>query len=89
MQAIFNEWISADLYATRLKKISTGVVGGDRNTYALVAGKGKSQTVFDDGIADILTCTSNPDPNVLDWLFAGSTDQVVNPKKKDNIIPIS
>jgi hypothetical protein len=88
LQAIMNEWTSADLYAKRLSAISNGVVGSDKKTYALVGGNGKARTVFDDGAVDILNCTTNPDPNVLDWLFAGMTDQIVNSKKKNSISQI-
>lgn len=89
LTAVMNEWASGDSYAIRIKKISDGVVGSDGNRYALVAGKGSARTAFDDAAVDILTCTANPDPNVVDWLFANtSTDQIVNPKKKDTIMPI-
>jgi hypothetical protein len=93
LHAFMTEWTSSDTYDMRVKKISNGVVGSDGNTYALVGGKGKSQTVFDDGATDVLTCTPNTDPGVLDWLLANTTssgglDQILNPKKKDNITQI-
>jgi hypothetical protein len=85
LQAIWNEWTSGDTFATRVKKISSGVVGSDGKTYALIGGNGKTRTVFDDsGAVDVLTCTPNINPSVLDWLFANTaTDQIVNAKKKD------
>jgi hypothetical protein len=90
LQAIMAEWTSADTYSKRVKAIGNGVLGTDGMTYALVAGKGKSQTVFDDGVPDVLTGSTNPDPSVLDWLFVGkNTDQMVIPNnKKDTITPI-
>jgi hypothetical protein len=85
LQAIMAEWTSADSYATRVRKIGSGVVGSDGKTYALVGGKGPNRTVFDDGGApDVLTGTPNTDPSVLDWLFSNTgTDQLVNTKAKD------
>jgi hypothetical protein len=86
LQAIRSEWTNtADSYAKRVKAISNGVVGSDGNWYALVGGKGKAATVFDDGLADILT--ANPNPSVLDWLFVGLND-LVNSRKKDTITAI-
>jgi hypothetical protein len=79
LDAVMKEWTSGDSYATRVRKIGAGVAGSDSNTYALVGGKGKNRTVFDEGLVDVLTCN----PNVLDRVFAGSSDQIGNPNKKD------
>src|SRR5262249_24884526 len=75
--AIMKEWTSADSYSARIKAISDGVIGSDGNRYALAGGKGKAVTVFDDAATDVLACTSNPDPNVADWLFASSANDRV------------
>jgi hypothetical protein len=84
LRAIMKEWISGNTFATRVKNISNGVIGSDGKSYALIGGNGKGRTVFDDRALDVLTCTPNADPGVLDWLFANmATDQIVNPKKKD------
>jgi hypothetical protein len=89
LQAFMAEWTSADSYGTRVKKISNGVLASDGKTYALIPGKGASQTVFDDGVTDVLTGTPNADASVLDWLFSNkTTDKVVNPKAKDTLTPI-
>src|SRR5262249_15968970 len=45
LEAIMNEWTSGDIFATRVKKISSGVVGSDGKTYALIGGNGKTRTV--------------------------------------------
>jgi hypothetical protein len=94
LEAIMKEWLSGeystgDNYATRVKKISAGVVGSDGKLYALIGGNGQARTVFDDGVLDVLTCTPNTDTSVLDWLFTNTfSDQVVNPKKKDTTVPL-
>ncbi len=88
LRAVMKEWTSADSYAARITAISNGVVGSDGKRYALVGGKGKAATVFDDGTGDTLTGTANSDPNVLDWLFAAANDLTVNTKKKDTIMQI-
>jgi hypothetical protein len=89
LRAIMDAWLSGDTFDKRVKAIGKGVVGKDGKVYALLGGSGKDRTVFDDGARDVLTCTANPDPGLLDWLFANLSadptiaDLIVNAKKKD------
>ena len=88
LDAIMAEWESGNDFGTRRTNITSGVTGSDGNRYALVGGQGNDRTVLDDGAIDTLTCTSNPDPNVVDWLFTGNLDQIVGSKPTDLITPL-
>ena len=70
LQAILNEWASANSYATRINDLRSGggLSGGN---YLQAAGAGR--TVFDDGVAD--SQTGGPG---LDWFFTGTGDAITD-----------
>jgi Ca2+-binding RTX toxin-like protein len=70
LQAIMNEWASANSYATRINNLRLGA-GLSAGNYLQAAGAGR--TVFDDGTADNQTGGAG-----LDWFFTGTGDAITD-----------
>src|SRR5262249_48314666 len=64
LQAILNEWASANLYEDRVNNIRSG--GGANGAIVF-----NDSTVFDDGVIDALTGAGG-----RDWFFAGTRDKL-------------
>ncbi len=72
LSAIVAEWQSADVYATRIAKITAGVTGG----YKLIWGT----TVHDDGVASTLTGGAG-----MNWFFKGTSGTITDLKPGERV----
>jgi hypothetical protein len=69
LEAIRNEWTSANSYATRVNNIR---IGGGANGIVVLQATAPGQTVFDDGAVDTMTGNLG-----LDWFFTAFPDVAI------------